>query len=119
MEYDDSHVCNKYWKIIIHRKKKRKLAIITNDLNTPFITGDQPAINIKKKEGKQQDELSIYYPISPNLALILCDINQEPIMPENGIQPHQVDEVNKLIANASHKQIFSNSKEYLNNFHYK
>lgn len=102
------------WTLFAERQK-RKLVIIENNTSTPFITGDQPAINIKAKETKQQDEFSIYYPISPNLALILCEANQDPTYPEHGISALQVSELNQRIVKASYKQIFSNSKEYLEN----
>ncbi|WP_082113651.1 DUF4238 domain-containing protein [Chromobacterium vaccinii] len=100
------------WSLFAERQR-RKLVIIENNTNTPFITGDQPAINIKAKETNQQDEFSIYYPISPSLALILCEVNQDPTYPEHGISALQVSELNQRIVRASYKQIFSHSKEYL------
>ena len=38
-----------------------------------FITGDQPVVNIlTNRDGRPPEELAFYYPLSPNLAIILA-----------------------------------------------
>ena len=41
--------------------------------DSEFITGDQPVVNILgDKDGRPPEELAFYYPLSPNLAMILA-----------------------------------------------
>jgi hypothetical protein len=66
------------WNIIVHMSatnmgsslylecKRRTLIIINNRTDIPFITGDQPVINLKGTRPAPPDRLSIFYPIAPH-----------------------------------------------------
>jgi len=61
----------------IYCPKKYKLVLINNNTSTPFITSDQPIINIfagineKPLDELLDEELELYYPLTPSRALLL------------------------------------------------
>lgn len=79
----------------------------------PFVTGDQPAINLKGTRPRPPESLSIYYPISPQLALLLADVSEEPLFPAEGLTTAQASMLNERLAEASYKQVFGQSEEPL------
>lgn len=88
-----------------------KVSLLKNKTNIPFITGDQPVINIKSEyDNTPAKEIQLYYPISPKLALLF----DEKELFEN---PISVDDV--LFYNekkqASEALIVGNKKETLEN----
>jgi hypothetical protein len=89
--------------------------IIGNDSGKPFITGDQPVINLRGgKRGAEPDAFSLYYPLSPELAVYLG----EPGEPAGGvlvepITASAVQDLNSRIARESHSQIFAHAEEPL------
>lgn len=58
-------------------------ALLVNDTNVPFITSDQPVVNvhscISETEFAAPKHADFYYPISPRVAYIICD--SERFMP--------------------------------------
>jgi len=57
-------------------RHKATQALLINDTGTPFITSDQPVINIHfgLVEGQPPpEETDLYYPVSPRVAYALCD----------------------------------------------
>ncbi len=60
-------------------RTKRKLVLVENTTDEAFVTGDQPLINLHGDGEKPPEALSWYYPISPALALLLTEVNEEPI----------------------------------------
>lgn len=113
------------WNIMIHmfaanigaslysERKRRRLVLINNNTNVPFITGDQPAINLKASSPHPPEKLSIFYPISPQLALILADVDESSLFPEIGLTPEQASELNRMMSEASYQQVFSKEREPL------
>ena len=91
-------------------RKRRKLVVIQNLTSSPFITGDQPAINLKAAHARPPEHLSIYYPISPKVALILGEVDEEPPYRTEGLTAEQVATLNRMIVEASHQQVFANSE---------
>jgi Protein of unknown function (DUF4238) len=91
-------------------RKRRKLALIRNLTSSAFITGDQPAINLKAEHGRPPEHLSIYYPISPTVALILGDVDEELSYRTEGLTVEQAATLNRLIVEASHQQVFADSE---------
>jgi len=114
---------SRIWNIMIHmfatnigtglysERHKRILQLLENKSSVPFITGDQPIINLKSKNGQSPDQLSFYYPISPKLAIFLSDIDEPPMNPK--IDEYEATELNKKIKDASYLQVFGDSKESL------
>ena len=91
--------------------------LLINDTNTPFITSDQPVINvhqaltdeIKLPEDHECDE---YYPISPNVAYM---VNKSNRFPRGKVQVSVdvVEEMNIKIAKKANIHIISSSEESL------
>jgi hypothetical protein len=122
---DGSADLTRIWNIIIHmfatnvgaglyrERKQRKLVLVNNRTNIPFITGDQPAINLKGARPKPPERFSLYYPISPTLALILGDVDEEPPYAAKGLTAGQASTLNQQLFEASYKQVFAQSEAAL------
>ena len=89
---------------------------VRNETSIPFITCDQPVINLKKddvdEDGYAKD-LELYYPISPSRAIIisqnhLLDEYSEILADESFVE----DKNRKICENAS-LHIFANNEEIL------
>ena len=119
---------DRIWNVIIHisatniggslyvERKKRQLIIVENRTDVPFITGDQPAVNLKGTRPMPTNSLSIYYPISPTAALLMAEFDEEPMFPATGLTAEQARELNARIVRASHKQVFAQSAACLEPF---
>lgn len=95
-----------------------KHCLLLNETNTPFITSDQPVINVHESliDGEivppNDDQCDFYYPISPQVAYM---INKSDCF-QRGINNVSIDTVNKLNIKVAHRaniNIISNSKESL------
>ncbi len=126
---DKSADLSRMWNILIHmfaantgaslflERRQRKLVVVRNQTDVPFITGDQPAINLKGTGPRPPEDLSIYYPISPQLALLLADVDEEPPVPSEGITAAQAAALNGKLFEASYKQVFAQSEGALKALH--
>jgi hypothetical protein len=113
---------SRVWNVLIHMfatnigadlfrdRKRRKLILIHNRTNVRFITGDQPAINLKGAQPHPPESLSIYYPISPQLALPMADVDEEPLFGTEGLTAAQASMLNEKLFEASYKQVFAQSE---------
>lgn len=122
---DGSADLSRVWNVMIHmfatnigaslflERKQRRLILIHNRTSVPFITGDQPAVNLKGRRPHPPERLSIYYPISPQLALLLSDIDEDPLTTTEGLTASQASELNNKLFEASYKQVFALSSESL------
>lgn len=91
--------------------KNATVTLLHNKTSTPFITSDQPIINIKcdySNDLLQTTDLTFYYPISPSKALL---INGEYSEKEHVTTEKEVDEYNSAMAKASSKFIVTNMKK--------
>src|SRR5262249_7077344 len=120
------HPCSqRIWNIVIHifainigaslyrERKNRMLIIVNNHTDVPFITGDQPTINLKGARPSPPERLSIFYPIAPQTGLLLADVDEKPLFPAEGLTTDQATRLNKMLFRASYKQVFGRSKECL------
>jgi Protein of unknown function (DUF4238) len=95
-------------------RERRKLVLVENMTELAFITGDQPLVNLHGGDGeKSPATLAWYYPISPRLALFLTEVGEEPTYTTACLTSAQVGDLNARIANASHRQLFGQSRESL------
>jgi hypothetical protein len=94
-------------------RKIRKLALLRNRTEVEFITSDQPATNLLGDGRTAPEKLSIYYPVGPDLALILSEEDKEPLYASEPITAEDVMVLNAKIASASHSQIFGASEASL------
>ncbi len=90
------------------QKNTMKLYIIKSHPEIKFITGDQPAINIHSpspNDKKEVDDLEFYYPLSPDIAVIL-NFPDHQEWPKN-LSKQQTMELNKKIYQAAHLQVYA------------
>jgi hypothetical protein len=92
---------------------KFKLVLIDNASDTPFITADQPVVNLQAGyTRKPPEKFELFYPLSPKKAMLLLETSsQRGEFPLSGVS---VNSYNMMMAKNSYEQIFSNSEEYLN-----
>lgn len=59
------------------RRHEARHALLVNDTNVPFITSDQPIVNVhscvSEADLTAPEHADFYYPISPRIAYIICD----------------------------------------------
>jgi hypothetical protein len=91
-------------------RKKRKLVLIENNTDLTFITGDQPVINLHGNRPHPPTTLSLYYPLAPRHALILGEVDEDPVPSTDGLARAQVLALNTKIVEASHSQVFGHSE---------
>jgi hypothetical protein len=94
-------------------RSKRQLVLLRNNTGVSFVTGDQPMTNLLATGGVAPEALSIYYPVSPTLALVLSEEDKESLFTTERLTISQVGELNARIASVSHRQIFGHSKDAL------
>jgi hypothetical protein len=96
---------------LYEERGKHRLVLLNNQTGIPFITGDQPIINLHATFGEVAPEsLEFYYPISPTKAMVL--VTAATNVPAT-VSGDRVSTLNGLIVKNSHDQVFSNSIEYL------
>lgn len=96
---------------LFRKRRQYRIRFIDNDTAVPYITGDQPIINMQSINGT--DDIELYYPLSPRLALILTkDIVKFPNR-ERMASKFEVERYNYAIYNKSEDQIYSNDQNYL------
>lgn len=104
---------------IFNEKSKWELKILDNKTSIPFITSDQPIINIYAKNTKientklSDDEFELYYPVSPVLAVVLKK-KGKAFIDYNTLNDVTINYLNVKMQNESHLQVFSNTESYLN-----
>jgi hypothetical protein len=94
-------------------KNKFKLVLLDNNTQTPFLTADQPIVNLHcNHTGKPPEKLELYYPHSPRKAMLMLESSSSRgDFPLSGVS---VNGYNLMMVKNSYQQVFSNSKEYLN-----
>jgi hypothetical protein len=122
---DGSVDLSRLWNVLIHmfasniasslyvERQRRKLVLIRNETDVPFVTGDQPVINLKADPPSPPTELALYYPIAPHLALLLCEVDEQPIFPADGLTFEQAATLNAKLARECYRQVFAQSKSSL------
>lgn len=103
---------------LVHDRPKRKLALIRNKTPLKFITGDQPVANLLAKvdAAKSPEEISLYYPVSPDLALILSAEDKAPLFSTETLTEASVLTLNDKIHEVTHSQMFGHSKAALTRY---
>jgi hypothetical protein len=94
------------------------MVILNNNNPIDFLTGDQPIINTfgdysKKQQELNHDALELYYPITPNKAILIS--KQEKYNDKKTVSVNEDDVIayNNLIYQASELQIFSKENKQL------
>ncbi|SDQ85562.1 DUF4238 domain-containing protein [Pseudovibrio sp. Tun.PSC04-5.I4] len=91
-------------------------SLLVNNTDTPFVTSDQPVINVHSDLSDARvaiDHVDYYFPISPNIAYTVCESNQFPAGKTN-VSEAAVHELNIKMAKQANTHIFGNCAEVLN-----
>ncbi|MFZ3183398.1 MAG: DUF4238 domain-containing protein [Pseudomonas sp.] len=94
-------------------------ALLVNDTNVPFITSDQPVVNVhscvSETEFAAPTHADFYYPISPRVAYIICD--SERFTPgKNEVDEATVAELNTKVAAQAMVHIIGDSENAIRPF---
>jgi hypothetical protein len=89
--------------------------MLHNTSNIPFITADQPIINLAANPKKYDppSRFECYYPVSPSRALLLLEPQSQFQPPDLSVTDEDARKYNLTIAAHSKRQIFSNSQAEL------
>jgi hypothetical protein len=94
-------------------REKRRLIAVRNDTAVPFITSDQPVINLHGNGETPPEMASLYYPISPRLALYLGEPNDPSDIPFEAMTASGATYLNLRVAKASHSQVYAQTRDLL------
>lgn len=94
-------------------RRRRKLVLLRNQTSMPFITGDQPVVNLLSVSDEPPAELAFYYPLSPRLAFFINEVDGDLSLSSDGLTVDQVCGLNAKILEASHSQVFGCSEDAL------
>jgi len=96
-------------------RERYDLFLLRNNTTTPFITGDQPVINVHAKAvapGETVKDLDLYYPISPSTAVLVALTPPD----DSVLTAVEVARYNALMAHHAHEQLYAANREDLERF---
>ena len=95
---------------LVGEGRKRRIIFLRNASAVPFITGDQPVINLL---GANEEEVDLYYPLKSDLAIIFT-ANQLSFPSDHiDIGAIEVESYNHRIYAMSDSQIYGDDPAYL------
>jgi hypothetical protein len=94
---------------IFVEKGAYQFLFLQNHTKIPFITADQPIINLNTQHDK---DLRLYYPLSPQLSLVFWK-GSPPLRMVRQASTIEVELYNQQIYSRSTDQIYSNDRDYL------
>ena len=92
-------------------RKDYRIVFLKNTTAIPFIAGDQPVINML--DPRTTDDLELYYPLSPRLAMVLTGDGVKFPDRARNVTCLEVEHYNYEIYRKSEDQIYSNDRSYL------
>jgi hypothetical protein len=96
---------------LFRERNAYQIVFLKNDANIPFITGDQPIINLL--DPAATDDVELYYPLSPTLAILLTKDTRKLQDQRRRITQLEVENYNHTIYRESEDQVYSNDQGYL------
>jgi hypothetical protein len=87
-----------------------RIVLLRNRSEIPFVTGDQPLINLC---GMQDQQVDLYYPLKPDLAMIFTADRSHYPSDDLDLGPIAVESYNHRIYAKSDTQIYGNDPFYL------
>jgi hypothetical protein len=95
-------------------RKQQQLVLLDNRTEIEFITGDQPLINLHVGNRPQPpSKLSLYYPLSPRVAMIWSEVNEVVPYSSETLTPEEVARFNSRTMREAHSQVFAHSAAVL------
>lgn len=107
---------NSGWAFYSSRKKAHKVTLV-NDTGIPFVTSDNPVVNMhssvdKLQPGEAPLDMDLYFPISPRYGYMLNDSPDFNYL-MGGISEADVQRFNAKITDRAHLSIYSNERSVL------
>lgn len=96
---------------LIQEARAYKIVFLPNATTIPFITGDQPIINLLDPHAT--DDLELYYPLAPTLAMMLSKDQSKWLTQGRNVSSLEVERYNHLIYEISEDQLYTNDEAYL------
>lgn len=109
---------NMAW-VLYAERKVFKMVLLKNESAKEFITGDQPVINTfaDLRESKTPPtEIELYYPVSPKLAILITEREENQKIQLKSLNEHDVASYNKMIVINSYTQIYATSMSILEEY---
>lgn len=100
-------------------KNNYDFKLLKNESPQPFITGDQPVVNINRAKttpNEESEHLDLYYPLTPTLALLLIHKEHVSKHSESIDDETFINQYNSFIFEESHSQVYAKNKENLKLF---
>jgi Protein of unknown function (DUF4238) len=96
-------------------RKRHTIILLDNVTGVPFITADQPVINIATgpKDTTPPAKFDLYYPLSPTKAMLLLEPSSDLLPGSSSVSETFVRLYNLRMAAHSYRQVFSNSPRVL------
>lgn len=94
-----------------------KYIFVKNNTDVPFITTDQPVINLLKDELDEDGhvkDLKFYYPISPTSAIMISLESNMEMFSEQEVDRDEVARLNAKMKQQAHNFIFANNESVIN-----
>jgi hypothetical protein len=96
---------------LFRERNAYRIIFLRNATAVPFIAGDQPVINML--DPMATDDLELYYPLSPVLAIALSKDGVRFPGRERNLTLFEVERYNYAIYSKSEDQVYSNDESYL------
>jgi hypothetical protein len=94
-------------------RRERKLVLVRNSTDTLFITGDQPVINLHGGGSPPVTKFTLYYPLSPTLALFLCEAGETAPYATDSLTSEDISALNVRMLTACHRHVFGQTEASL------
>ena len=96
-------------------RKDFQIFVIDNDTQVPFITSDQPIINMltEAADWNAPERIELYYPLSPTQAMLYLEKSTPVAGINQNVSIDEAHRYNMMMLDHSAFRVFSNSDEYL------
>jgi hypothetical protein len=96
-------------------RHNHKFILIDNPSKVPFVTADQPLINLSANpsNGDPPANFDVYYPLSPTKALLVLGPSSQNVPPDTTVDARYAEIMNLRIASHSYRQVFAKSHQQL------
>jgi hypothetical protein len=92
-------------------RNTKPITLVENNSSVSLLTSDQPAINLYPDEAETANVLAIYYPVSPQKAIIFGDLKDDIPTPIWNVDAEEVRYLNRAMIAAAHEMVFADSPE--------
>jgi Protein of unknown function (DUF4238) len=96
-------------------RKRHKIILLDNATDVPFVTADQPVINLASapKDTTPPTKFELYYPLSPRKAMLLIEPSSDFHSGDSSVSETFVNLYNLRMAAHSYRQVYSVSPHAL------